>query len=117
MMDPKYLGTQALTSKLTTIFFEHIKLFLPKIAKEIQEKIDDCEARLRELGPSMPEDSKDKMHLVWEKITEFTENFKNAISGKYDAKRGSNLKTDLSGGAIIKMMFNELYEDISSKDY
>lgn len=35
MMDPKYLGTQALTTKLTTIFFEHIKAFLPKIAKEI----------------------------------------------------------------------------------
>ena len=99
------------------MFFEHIRSFLPKIIKEIGEKIADCETRLEELGPSMPVDVKDKMHLVWEKITEFTENFKNAISGKYDAKRGTNLQSDLSGGAIIKMMFGELYEDIARKDY
>ena len=62
------------------------------------------------------------MHLIWEKITEFTENFKNSISGKYDSNRASNLNQDLSGGAIIKMMFNELYEEFgrnvkASKDY
>ena len=43
-------------------------------------------------------------------ITDFTENFKNSIRGKFDPKRSANLNQELSGGAIIKMMFNELYE-------
>jgi len=40
-------------------------------------------------------------------------NFKNSISGKYDPKRSGVRHQELSGGAIIKLMFNELYEDIS----
>lgn len=55
------------------------------------------------------------MQLVWEKITEFTDNFKNSISGKYDPKRAMGMNSELSGGAIIKMMFNELYEQYSDK--
>lgn len=50
------------------------------------------------------------MQLIWTMITEFTENFKNTIKGKYDPRR-ANVHTELSGGAVIKMMFNELYED------
>lgn len=55
------------------------------------------------------------MRLVYEKITEFTENFKNSISGKYDSRRSSNLNQELSGGSIIKMMFNDLYEEYGKK--
>ena len=51
------------------------------------------------------------MKLVYEKITEFTENFKNSLSGKFDHKRSNNLNQELSGGSIIKMMFNDLYEE------
>lgn len=57
------------------------------INNEIKDKVTDCEERLKELGPALPTDNKDKMHIIWERITEFTENFKNSISGKYDAKR------------------------------
>lgn len=55
------------------------------------------------------------MQMVWEKITEFTDNFKNSISGKYDPKRAMGMNSELSGGAIIKMMFNELYDQYSDK--
>jgi len=34
-MDKEYLGTRALVSKLTTVFFSHIKRCLPEIIKEI----------------------------------------------------------------------------------
>lgn len=44
-------------------------------------------------------------------ITDFTENFKNSIRGKYDSRRNVSVNQDLSGGAVIKMMFNELFED------
>ncbi len=86
-MDPKYLGTKALTNKLSTILFKHIKTYLPKIIDEIKEKIRDCEDRLKDLGPPLPRDNKEKLHLIWNMITDFTENFKNSIRGKYDSKR------------------------------
>lgn len=44
-------------------------------------------------------------------LTDFTENFKNSIKGKYDAKRSNVFNNELSGGAVVKMMFNELFED------
>lgn len=49
-------------------------------------------------------------------ITDFTENFKNTIKGRYDPRR-TNIHSELSGGAVIKMMFNELYEDFIQKGY
>lgn len=40
-------------------------------------------------------------------ITDYTEQFKNQIKGKYDERRMNvKLKTEISGGAMIKMMFN-----------
>lgn len=86
-MDPRFYGTKSLTSTLTNVFFQHIKNYLPVIISEIKEKVQDCEDRLKDLGPAMPSNSTDKLALVWEKITEYTENFKNSISGKYDHKR------------------------------
>ena len=50
------------------------------INNEIKDKVTDCEERLKELGPALPTDNKDKMHIIWERITEFTENFKNSIN-------------------------------------
>ena len=38
-MPQNLLGTEALTSKLSTVMFHHIRAFLPKIIKEITEKV------------------------------------------------------------------------------
>lgn len=38
-MPQNLLGTEALTSKLSTVMFHHIRAFLPKIIKEISEKV------------------------------------------------------------------------------
>lgn len=117
-MDPKFLGTKALTTKLSSVLFNHIRTILPAIVKEIKDKLKECEDRLRDLGPSLPRDQKDKMQLIWTMITDFTENFKNTIKGKYDQqRRNNNIHTELSGGAVIKMMFNELYEDFIQKGF
>lgn len=53
-MDPKFLGTKALTSKLSTCLFHHIRSILPAIIKEIKDKLKECEDRLRDLGPALP---------------------------------------------------------------
>lgn len=56
-MDPKYLGTRALTTNLSQVFFNHLRSFLPSILTEIKEKMKECEDRLRDLGPPMPKDN------------------------------------------------------------
>ena len=83
------LGTKALVQKLTTILFKHISNYLPQIIKEIDSKIKDCEEKLLQLGPSLPRDNKERMHLVWNMLTDYTDNFKNQIRGKYDIKMSS----------------------------
>jgi GTP-binding protein EngB required for normal cell division len=110
-MPPGHCGTDNLTARLTKVFFNHIKRSLPEVLKEINIKIKDCEERLKILGTPLPSTSKEKLHLLWNMITSFVENFKNTLKGKYDAKHSKSLKIagDLSGGAKIKMMFGELY--------
>jgi len=65
----------------------------------------------------MPSSSADKMHLLWNMITEFVQTYKNQIGGKYDARRkvttgGGPQRQELSGGARIKMGFYRLYADL-----
>lgn len=116
-MPPGFLGIETLTQKLTKILFHHIRNYLPEIMKEISIKIKDCEDRLKELGTSLPVTTKDKVQLLWQLITKFTENFKNALSGRYDSKLESVIELDVSGAAHIKAMFAELYANYVSKDY
>jgi GTP-binding protein EngB required for normal cell division len=116
-MPPGYLGIETLTQKLTKILFHHIRNYLPEILKEINSKIKDCEDRLKDLGTSLPISTKDKVQLLWQLITKFTENYKNALSGRYDAKLEAVIELDISGAAHIKAMFSELYGNYVSTDY
>ena len=61
----------------------------------------------------MPREKHEKMQLLWNMITDFTENFKNAIRGKYDGKRNTKINQEISGGAMIKSMFNDLLREYS----
>ena len=81
--------------------------------KEIRDKIKETENDLKDLGPTMPLGSTEKMQLLWNMITDFIQTYKNTISGKYDSKRIMNqgAKPDLSGGAKIKMSFYNLYSE------
>ena len=116
-MPPGYLGTEVLTQKLTKILFAHIRNYLPEIIKEINGKISECEERLKELGTDLPLTTRDKVHLLWSLVTKFTENFKNAVSGRYDAKLESVIEQDVSGAARVKAMFTELYGSYVDRDF
>jgi GTP-binding protein EngB required for normal cell division len=116
-MPPGYLGIETLTQKLTKILFHHIRNYLPEILKEINSKLKDCEDRLKDLGTSLPITTKDKIQLLWSLITKFTENYKNALSGRYDAKLEAVIELDISGAAHVKAMFSELYGNYVSSDY
>ena len=103
-------GTDALVSKLTKVLFQHIRVFLPQIHKEIITKTKECEDRLKALGEQLPSDPTSKARLLWEKTSQFTENFKNFVRGKYNAK-SFRLSDEISGGARIKLAFQGLYKD------
>mmetsp|Transcript_35812 Transcript_35812/g.41776 ORF Transcript_35812/g.41776 Transcript_35812/m.41776 type:complete len:789 (+) Transcript_35812:42-2408(+) len=109
-MQQGYTGTDALVQKLTQVLYTHIRTYLPDIYKEIVAKMSECEDRLKDLGTALPKDSGEKLHLLWQMTTSFCENFKNQIRGKYDMKH-YQVKTELSGAAKIRSMFNEVYED------
>ena len=113
-MPPGFLGLGVLTKKLTKILFTHIKVNLPFITQEIKDKIKQCEADLRDLGPPMPTDQSHKMQLLWNMINEFINTYKNTISGRFDNKRVMNNqlgKASLSGGAKIKENFYRIYSE------
>ncbi len=78
-MPPGLMGCDVLTNKLTKILFTHIKHNLPEIIKEIRQKLKDTETELADLGPPMPSSQSDKMHLLWNMITEFVQTYKNQI--------------------------------------
>jgi len=70
-MPPGSLGCDILTGKLSKVLFTHIKHNLPEIIKEIRAKLKESEDELKDLGPPMPSSQADKMHLLWNMITEF----------------------------------------------
>jgi hypothetical protein len=113
-IDSKLLGTDTLTSKLTKVLFTHIKHNLPEITKEIKDKQRDIEERLRDLGPPLPQEGNEKMHLLWNMITDFVTIYKNTITGKFDSRRNNQnsaaQKKEISGGAKIKIHFYSLYK-------
>jgi dynamin 1-like protein len=47
--------------KLSTVLFRHIKNYLPKIMEEIDSKVSECDDKLRRLGPTLPNDQKERM--------------------------------------------------------
>lgn len=88
-LDQKLLGTEILTNKLTKVLFAHIKHNLPSITAEIRDKQREVEDRLKDLGPPLPSNSTEKMHLLWNMITDFVTIYKNTITGKFDSRRNN----------------------------
>lgn len=116
-MPRENLGCFELTKKLSKILFVHIKHSMPEIISEIKEKQKEAEMELKDLGMPMPSSASDKMHMLWNMITEFVQTYKNQIGGKFDARRtvaqvGKPQRQELSGGARIKMGFYKLYSDL-----
>lgn len=67
-MSQGLLGTKSLTNKLTDVLYSHIRSCLPEIIAEIQRQINEKDSRLKELGPGLPEDDKERMKLLWRVI-------------------------------------------------
>lgn len=117
-MPPENLGCFELTKKLSKILFIHIKHSLPDIIGEIKDKQKEAQNEIKDLGMPLPSSSDEKMHLLWNMITDFVQTYKNQIGGKYDPNNKRHgpgkgpQRQELSGGARIKMGFYKLYSDL-----
>lgn len=98
---------------MTRIMFVHIKSHLPDIMKEIKERVTKIDERLKSLGSPMPDNIRDKSHLLWNMVTEFVTVYNSTINGKYDQGVERKQNKELTGGARIKQNFEELYREYS----
>ena len=110
-------GTRSLAKKLTEVMFKSIRQHLPTISREIQAKVKECEDKLRALGDPMPREGKEKIHLLWKLITDFTEQFRAQIKGKFEYSMAQELASELSGGALLKSLFHDLYKDLAEPGF
>jgi len=89
---------------------------MPSIVKEINSKAMDCKEKLKDLGPELPSNSQDKLHLLWGLVSDFCESFKNQILGKYDNRRNIRIKdSKYTTGTKIRMEFNRLFKNIDTR--
>lgn len=113
----KNFGTRALTKKLTEVLEKNINKHLRSILNEVNDKARECEEVIKSLGEPLPKDGKEKIHLIWKLLTQFTERYIGEIKGKsgYDVSQKLEKEVRLSTGSIIKAMFEDLYEEESKK--
>jgi hypothetical protein len=55
--------------------------------------------------------------MLWKLITEFTEQFRAQIKGKYEYNVAKESKGQVSGGALVKIMFTELFQEYADPNY
>lgn len=118
-LDPKFLGTRSLTKRLTEVLEKNINKHLRSILNEVNEKAKECEAVIKSLGDPLPQDGKEKIHLIWKLLTQFTERYIGEIKGKsgQDVSQKLEKEVRLSTGSIVKAMFEDLYDEQARKDY
>jgi hypothetical protein len=53
--------------------YNQIKHFMPEIVKELNDKTRDCETRLLEIGPGMPDSELERKQLLNKLCTQFVD--------------------------------------------
>lgn len=84
-LDERYLGTRSLTTKLSELLVEAIKRSLPDIIKQIEEKLDELRGEVDAMGTPPPASSREKSNFLMQLIADFSNDYKNTLSGKYVA--------------------------------
>ena len=79
------VGTRSLTTKLSELLVDAIKRSLPDIMKQIEEKLDELRAELDGMGTPPPASSREKSNFLMQLIADFSNDYRNTLSGKYVA--------------------------------
>ena len=107
----RYLGTRSLTTKLSELLVEAIKRSLPDIMKQIEEKLDELRGELDAMGTPPPASSREKSNFLMQLIADFSNDYKNTLSGKYVANAKLVSSEEIGKGAIIKGKFKDIFNE------
>jgi hypothetical protein len=70
---------------LSELLVEAIKRSLPDIMKQIEEKLDELRTDLEDMGTPPPASIREKSNFLMQLIADFSNDYKNTLSGKYVA--------------------------------
>ena len=84
-MPEKVLGTRSLTNKLSEQLVEAIRRALPDILKQVEEKLNELREELDAMGTPPPASIREKSNFLMALISDFANDYKNTLSGKYVA--------------------------------
>lgn len=101
-------STKSLVNKLSMILAKNIQQSLPDIIKELSEKIENYESELKSLGSSLPESDGEKVQIIINAITEFSQAYTDSIKGKYT--KGKKADRDPIGVPIRKLFLDVFKE-------
>ena len=88
-----------------------IKRSLPDIMKQIEEKLDELRAEIEAMGTPPPASSREKSNYLMQLITDFSNDYKNTLSGKYVANAKIVASEEIGKGAVIKGKFKNIFEE------
>lgn len=81
----------------------------------MDSKVRDSQARLMELGSSLPTNPAEKFQLLFSMITRFAQELQNSIKGKFSFHKKND--KNLPDGAKIRLLFNDLFMQFCKADY
>lgn len=99
-------GTRFLAKSLNKTLMYHIKAKIPELRSKVSKSLEDAVKELHSFG-TLPTGA-NKHALILELITKFHTGYKECISGKV-SKDESRVVTELTGGARINFVFQEIF--------
>eukprot|EP00519_Triparma_laevis_P014613 CAMPEP_0182490442 /NCGR_PEP_ID=MMETSP1321-20130603/296_1 /TAXON_ID=91990 /ORGANISM="Bolidomonas sp., Strain RCC1657" /LENGTH=789 /DNA_ID=CAMNT_0024692615 /DNA_START=6 /DNA_END=2375 /DNA_ORIENTATION=- len=98
------LGTAYLVKKCSNMLLKHIQRVMPELTADLNKLTASKRKELADIGEEDPR--RTRMDIT-EVILSFSDQFKNSIDGKLGENQ--DLVTELTGGARIEGIFNDVY--------
>ncbi|GMH47258.1 hypothetical protein TrLO_g8668 [Triparma laevis f. longispina] len=98
------LGTGYLVKKCSNMLLKHIQKVMPELTADLNKLTASKRKELADIGE---EDPKRTRRDITEVILSFSDQFKNSIDGRLGENQ--DLVTELTGGARIEGIFNDVY--------
>ncbi len=77
--------------------------------KQIEEKLDELRTELDAMGTPPPASSREKSNYLMQLVADFSNDYKNTLSGKYVANSKTISSEEIGRGAVIKGKFKSIF--------
>jgi hypothetical protein len=94
-----------------------IKRSLPDIIKQIEEKLDELRGEVDAMGTPPPSSVREKSNYLMQLIADFSNDYKNTLSGKYVANSKTVSSEEIGKGAVIKGKFKDIFNEFPRGEY